>query len=187
MGLENKSQRLPPKMKKIYYAFIAAVSVVVLSTCSKSSEVEEQTDLSGSFPGNEKVIIDASKMEEEVLDMVNEHRLSIGASTLISSPSSYKYAKDHNVYMISKNTLSHDNFAQRASGIASEISAVEIGENVARFYTTAELVVDGWLNSSSHKETLEKPFTHTTLSVQLDKDGRPYFTQIFMKVEPDNP
>lgn len=174
-------------MKKLYYVFLAAASVVVLSTCSKTSSIEEQTDLSGSSPGNEKIIIDASKMEEEVLDMVNAHRSSIGASTLISSSSSYKYAQDHNTYMISKNKLSHDNFDARASDIASEIGAVEVGENVARFYTTAELVVDGWLNSSSHKETLEKPFTHTTLSVQLDKEGRPYFTQIFMKVESNNP
>ncbi|MEX0313210.1 MAG: CAP domain-containing protein [Allomuricauda sp.] len=172
-------------MKKIHYA-LAVTCIALLATCSKSSEVEEQTDLSGTFPSHEKLVIDASKMEEEVLDMVNEHRSSIGASTLISSPSSYKYAKDHNTYMISKNKLSHDNFDARASNIASEIDAVEVGENVARFYSSAELVVDGWLNSSSHKKTLEKPFTHTTLSVQLDKDGRPYFTQIFMKVESSN-
>ncbi|WP_190810165.1 CAP domain-containing protein [Flagellimonas sp. S3867] len=174
-------------MKKLYYAFLAAASVVVLSTCSKSSSVEEQTDLSGSFPGNEKVVIDASKMEEAVLDMVNEHRSSIGVSALISSPSSYKYAQEHNTYMISKNKLSHDNFDARASDIATEINAVEVGENVARFYSSAALVVEGWLNSTSHKETLEKAFTHTTLSVQLDKDGRPYFTQIFMKIESNNP
>ncbi|MGX1927851.1 CAP domain-containing protein [Flagellimonas sp. 2504JD4-2] len=174
-------------MKKIKYAFLAAASVVVLITCSKSSDVEDQTDLSGTITGNEKIIVNASEMEDEVLDLVNEHRSSIGASALISSPSSYKYAQGHNIYMISKNKLSHDNFDARASSIAAEIDAVEVGENVARFYSSAELVVDGWLNSSSHKETLEKPFTHTTLSVQLDKEGRPYFTQIFMKVEPNNP
>ncbi len=169
-------------MKKICYAFLAVASAIVLSMCSESPTVEEEIDLTGSY-GNQKIVIDASEMEQEVLEKVNEHRTSIGAKALISSSSSYKYAKDHNAYMISKNKLSHDNFDTRASNIASEIDAVEVGENVARYYTSAELVVDGWLNSESHKKTLEKPFTHTALSVQLDKEGRPYFTQIFMKVE----
>jgi uncharacterized protein YkwD len=85
--------------------------------------------------------------------------------------------------MISKNKLSHDNFDSRASKIALEINAVKVGENVARYYATAELTLQGWLNSSSHKKTLEDTYTHTTLSVQLDKNGRAYFTQIFMKVD----
>ncbi|WP_420320712.1 CAP domain-containing protein [Flagellimonas sp.] len=168
-------------MKKIRYAFVAVASLMMLYACSKSTTLEEEIDLTGS-----KLVIDASELEQQVLDLVNEHRSSIGASTLVSSSSSYKYAQEHNTYMISKNKLSHDNFDARASSIASEIDAIEVAENVARFYSSAELVVDSWLKSSSHKSTLEKPFTHTTLSVQLDKEGRPYFTQIFMKVSSNN-
>jgi len=85
--------------------------------------------------------------------------------------------------MISKNILSHDNFEDRATKIAQETGAVSISENVARYYTTAEKTLEGWLNSSSHKAAMEGDFTHTTLSVELDKEGRPYFTQIFIKVE----
>lgn len=168
-------------MKKIHYA-LAVTCVAVLTMCSKSSEMEEEIV---PILGNE-IVVDAAKMEKDVLDLVNEHRVSIGISTLVLSPSSYKYAKEHNDYMISENKLSHDNFNDRASEIAAETNATEIAENVARFYVTPKTVVDGWLKSTSHKETLEKPFTHTTLSVQLDKEGRPYFTQIFMTVENNN-
>ena len=88
-----------------------------------------------------------------------------------------------NDYMISKNTLSHDNFQSRAEKIAEETNAISVSENVARYYVSAEKTLEGWLNSSSHKEALEGNFSHTTLSVQLDKQGRPYYTQIFIKVK----
>lgn len=170
-------------MKKIFYTLWIIASVVALSMCSKSPGIEDETRLVESLSENEKVVVDPAKMEEELLELVNDHRSSIGASLLQSSPSSYKHAEQHNDYMISKNKLSHDNFDSRASKIALEISAVQISENVARYYSSAEKTLDGWLNSSSHKTTLEGNFTHTTLSVQLDKEGRAYFTQIFMRVE----
>lgn len=151
--------------------------------CTKSSTVEEEKEFANTVLESEKATVDPSKMETEVLDLINNYRQSIGASTLTSNATSYKYAEDHNSYMISKNSLSHDNFESRASSIALEINAVDIGENVARFYTTAETVVEGWLESASHKKTIEGDYTHTTLSVLLDKEGRPYFTQIFMRVE----
>ncbi len=155
---------------------------MVLTMCSKTETVEEGTLLIDGLGESEKTVVDATEIEAELLDLVNQHRASIGTTKLQSSPSSYKYAKDHNQYMISQNELSHDNFELRASKIAAEINAVDVSENVARHYATAEAALDGWLKSSSHKKSIEANYSHTALSVQLDKDGRPYFTQIFMKV-----
>lgn len=169
-------------MKKLYYTILVVVSVVILSMCSKTSSAEEEK-FEEAFLENEKVSINPSEMETEVLDLINDYRASIGASKLQTSSASYAHAEDHNNYMITQNKLSHDNFQSRASKIALEIGAVDVGENVARYYTTAQLVFNGWLESSSHKEAIEGEYTHTTLSVTLDKDGRPYFTQIFMKVD----
>ena len=156
---------------------------MLLSMCSTSSPSEEEKQFTETLLGNNKETVDPSAMEDELLDLVNGHRVSVGASALQNSPSSYKYAEEHNEYMISQSKLSHDNFQSRASKIAEETNAVEISENVARYYTSAEKTLEGWLNSATHKEALEGDYTHTTLSVQLDKDGRPYFTQIFIKVE----
>ncbi|MCL6267393.1 CAP domain-containing protein [Flagellimonas myxillae] len=170
-------------MKKIFYTLWVFASVAALTMCSKSPSVQEELELTETFLENEKAVIDPAKMETELLNLVNDHRKSIGESSLQSSPSSYVHAKDHNDYMISKNKLSHDNFEERASKIATEINAVKVSENVARFYNTAEKTLEGWLKSSTHKTTLEGNFTHTTLSVQVDKQGRPYYTQIFMRVD----
>ncbi len=182
-GVPEPPQSIALKMKRVFYTLWLTAAVVGLTMCSKSSTIEEEKAIAESFLQNEKMTVDPEEMEAELVNLVNEHRTSIGATTLQNSPSSYVHAKDHNNYMISKNELSHDNFESRASKIASEINAVQVSENVARYYSTAEKTLEGWLNSSSHKTTLEGDFTHTTLSVQVDKEGRPYFTQIFMKVE----
>ncbi|MDC6385258.1 CAP domain-containing protein [Flagellimonas taeanensis] len=169
-------------MKKIYVALMAMALLFVFGQCSTTSPEEEEKYTEAQL-GNEKVTIDPVALEDEIVDMVNQHRNSIGLNPLQDNPASYKYAEEHNDYMISKNRLSHDNFESRASKIAEESHAVGVSENVARYYTSAKLTVDAWLESTSHKEALEGDYTHTTLSIQLDKEGRPYFTQIFIKVE----
>lgn len=169
-------------MKRLYGTLMAVGLALVVSMCSTTS-IQEEQEYTEAQLGNEKVTVDPVSMEEELLDLVNDHRASIGENILQNSPSSYKYAEEHNQYMISHNKLSHDNFNDRATQIAAETNAVSVSENVARYYTSAEIILDAWLNSSSHREAMEGDFTHTTLSVQLDKDGRPYYTQIFLKVE----
>lgn len=158
------------------------ILVCTFESCNKSS-FEEELEYTQSSTGNEKVSVDPVAMEEALLDLINEHRLSIGLNALENSATSYKYAEEHNDYMISKNSLSHDNFDERAQKIASEMSAVSISENVARYYSSAEVTMEAWLESATHRTAMEGDFTHTTLSVQLDKDGRPYYTEIFIKVE----
>jgi len=169
-------------MKRLYGSLIAVGLALVMTMCSTKS-IQEEQEYTEAQLGNEKVTVDPVSMEQELLDLVNGHRSSIGKNVLQNSPSSYKYAEEHNQYMISKSKLSHDNFDDRATKIAGETNAVSVSENVARYYTSAEKTLEGWLNSSGHKEAMEGDFTHTTLSVQLDKDGRPYYTQIFLKVE----
>ena len=169
-------------MKKVYGILLVIVLLFTLSKCSTTSTQEEEQYTEATL-GNDKVTIDPVAMETDLLALVNQHRSDIGLNALENSTVSYKYAEEHNDYMISKNSLSHDNFENRATKIAEVTNAVSISENVARYYTTAEKTLEGWLNSSSHKAAMEGDFTHTTLSVELDKEGRPYFTQIFLKVE----
>ncbi|MEQ5790113.1 CAP domain-containing protein [Muricauda sp. NFXS6] len=170
-------------MKKYSSTTLVMAFLLLLVSCSQSSPEEFEQNYTEANLGNEKVTVDPVKMEEELFNLVNDHRESIGLNILENSPPAYKYAEEHNDYMISRNSLSHDNFEARASKIAAEINAQLISENVARYYTSAEVTLDAWINSTSHKDAMEGDFSHTTLSIELDKDGRPYFTQIFMKVE----
>ncbi|MEP2278691.1 CAP domain-containing protein [Maribacter sp.] len=120
-------------------------------------------------------------IEQDLLDIVNEHRLSLNTNALIFSDVAYKYANLHTDYMISKGSISHDNFSSRATNIDSEISVEIVAENVAKDYQTALEAFDGWYISSSHKKTMEGDFTHTGISVKRDNLGNYYFTQLFYK------
>ena len=120
-------------------------------------------------------------IEQDLLDIVNTHRLSLNTNTLQFSDVAYKYANLHTDYTISKGSISHDNFSSRASKIDSEISVEMVAENVAKDYDTAQEAFEGWYISSSHKKTMEGDFTHTAISVKKDDFGNYYFTQHFYK------
>lgn len=155
--------------------------LAVLTSCNSTLLKEElmlfendDTSIKG-----EEVI--TSTIEDEVFNAVNMHREEIGLKKLTFSNVAYKYADEHNKYMIAKGKISHDNFNTRASLLASETGAAIIKENVAKNYPKAKQAINGWLNSKSHKNTIEGDFTHTTISVKADENGKLYYTQLFYR------
>ncbi len=157
------------KMRTHYIALV--LFVITLASCSK--EPIENTSI------NEAE--NAKEVEIELLAVVNDHRISLGQSALDFSEVAYEYANQHNDYMISKGSINHDNFSSRASKISSQVSAEFVAENVAKDYTNAAEAFQGWLNSSSHKKTMEGDFSHTAVSVKINDAGNFYFTQIFFR------
>ncbi len=123
----------------------------------------------------------ALEVEQELFGAVNEHRVSLGLNALQYSEVAYTYANEHNEYMISKASISHDNFSSRASKISSITDAEFVAENVAKDYGDATEAFQGWMNSTSHKKTIEGEFSHTAVSVKINADGNLYFTQIFFR------
>ena len=122
-----------------------------------------------------------STSEEELFELVNQHRVSIGLEALEYSPEAQQFAAEHNAYMIANEKLSHDNFSARAHNLAKVTEAVYVGENVAKNFTTNLATLNGWLNSPSHKKTLEGDFTHSAISITVNGNGQPYFTQLFFR------
>lgn len=123
----------------------------------------------------------AVQVEDALLQVVNEHRTSLGFNALDFSPVAYEYANAHNDYMIAKGDLSHDHFSSRASNIASETNAEYVSENVAKDYPSAQKAFEGWLNSPNHRKTMEGEFTHTAVSVKVDDAGNYFYTQLFYR------
>lgn len=158
-------------MKKgLRYAFFALL-VCAVSSCSKES-LDTAPVIAAESVG---------AIEQELLVVVNDHRESLGYTVLEFSPIAYEYAGEHNDYMIAKGDTNHDNFSARASDIASQVSAEFVAENVAKDYDTALEAFHGWLQSSSHKKTMEGDFTHTAVSVKKDANGNLYYTQLFFR------
>lgn len=121
-------------------------------------------------------------IESEILNLVNDHRISLGLSTLSQLNIISGVADSHTNYMIEVNELNHDNFSQRSQILMNEAGAKTVGENVAFGYNSAQGVVNGWLNSDSHRKIIEKPdYTHFGISTDSNSENRNYFTQIFIK------
>ncbi|NNE75502.1 MAG: CAP domain-containing protein [Pricia sp.] len=157
------------KMRTHYIALV--LFVCTLASCSKESV--ETADISTAESVKE--------VEQELLTVVNGHRLSLGFNALDFSSVAYEQANSHTDHMIVMGTLNHDNFDSRASKISSQVNAEFVAENVAKNYATASEAFAGWLESSSHKKTMEGEFTHTAVSVKKDTNGTLYFTQIFFR------
>jgi len=67
----------------------------------------------------------------------------------------------------------------RAENVAETTNAKRVSENVARFFQTNEQVLQGWLNSPTHRAAIESDKTHTVLSISQDSEGNNYYTQLF--------
>ena len=155
---------------RLQYAFLL-LFVSLLGSCSK--EPLESTNIIEAE--------NAIEVENELLNVVNDHRVALGYTSLEYSAVAYAYANKHNDYMVASGSLSHDNFSSRASSISSEVNAEYVAENVAKDYNTAVEAFEKWLSSPSHKKTMEGEFTHTAVSVKKDANGKLYFTQLFYR------
>lgn len=149
---------------------------LVLFACTLASCSKESVESTNIIEAENATIV-----EQELLGVVNDHRLSLGEPALEFSEVAYEYANQHNDYMISKGSINHDNFSSRASKISSQVSAEFVAENVAKDFADAAEAFQGWLNSSSHRKTMEGDFSHTAVSVKINDAGDFYFTQIFFR------
>lgn len=122
-----------------------------------------------------------NQLELEVIDLVNQHRKNLNLKELPKLNIISVVAKTHTDYMIREGKISHDNFLERADKLKKDINAKAVAENIAFGYKSAQTVLDGWLNSPTHKKQIEnKIYTHTGICIRKDNDGKNYFTQIFV-------
>ena len=164
-------------------SFLNLLALFVISTILFSCSPEDDGVY---FNENSEVIntsnVSYSVIEYEILDLVNDHRISLGLNPLITLNMISGFADGHTDYMIEVGSVNHDNFNLRAQNLMNNAGAKKVGENVAYGFSSAKGVVNGWLNSPEHKSIIENPnYTHFGISTETNKDNRNYFTQIFIK------
>lgn len=131
---------------------------------------------------NQSIIVPETKtIEIQILELINNHRLSIGVNPLESMDIIKSQAFSHTEHMVIENEVSHDNFFERSTFLKSNAGAVSVSENVAYGYTKAESVVNAWLKSESHKKNLEGDFTNFDVSAEQSSEGSWFYTNIFIK------
>ena len=165
-------------MKNLTYS-VWLMALVLFSTASCSKDSIEEMD---SANLTTKVApVKYSTLESDVLEMINDYRTEKGLSELALLDEGSIQAASHNDHMISKEEVCHDDFASRYQALVNEVKAKAVSENVAYGYSTAEAVVNAWIKSEGHRANIEGNHTHFGLSVKEGKDGRLYFTNIFVR------
>ncbi|GAA3644171.1 CAP domain-containing protein [Flavivirga jejuensis] len=156
-------------MKKILLKAGLALAFFTILTCNTAcSKDDSTTDVEMEITTN-------------ILQLVNEHRLSIGKQVLETNTLAEDLAEEHNIFMISQGEISHENFDDRADRLFDEENAKGVGENVAAKQKSAEDVMTAWLDSKGHRDNIEGDFTHIGISAIQNNEGYYYYTQIFLK------
>lgn len=98
-----------------------------------------------------------SPEELQVLNLVNQERAINGLSLLSADALLTSSARAHSLDMSQQNYFSHTGLdgstpSQRIAATGYQYNAV--GENIAKGYTTAESVMNGWMNSPGHKANI---------------------------------
>ncbi|MDC8005276.1 CAP domain-containing protein [Aureisphaera galaxeae] len=166
-------------MNLLKTSLLATVLFLTVTSCSKEETAEVQ---------EANISIDLNLAQEtdwtmanEVLALVNDHRIAMGLSTIVRDQQyASAYAVEHTKYMIEMSQINHDNFGDRSRALKDR-GAESVGENVASGYDTAEALVTAWLSSPSHRRVLEGNYTHSGFGIMQNARGKYYFTQLFYR------
>lgn len=121
-----------------------------------------------------------SSEELEGIQVVNEHRLSIGLGAVTKNNFISFQCLGHDNYMIQQDKPSHDGFVNRSTAIQKKLNAQRVGEVVAYNFQSPQGVLTAWLNSPAHKEVIEgQYFKRVGYSVRTNSSGKKYYTMIF--------
>jgi uncharacterized protein YkwD len=155
---------------------LVLLAVFTLSSCTTDSldDKVEALELSSDIP-------ETKTIEVEILELINNHRLSLGLNPLQEMSIVKSVAFTHTDYMVDNDQISHANFFTRSNYLKSNAGAKTVSENVAFGYSSAESVVKAWLRSEAHKENLEGDYTNFDVSAEKNAEGRWYYTNIFIK------
>jgi len=127
------------------------------------------------------VFQEAKPIETKILELINEHRASIGLNRLEYMQLIKSVSRAHNIDMIKANQISHNGFVERSGYLIYKTNGTRVGENLAYNYNSAESVVSAWLKSPLHRKNIEGDYTYFDVSVEENKDGKPYITNMFLK------
>jgi len=117
----------------------------------------------------------------EVVIEINEHRRSVNLDTLTQYTGlPQNLATQHCNEMIFTGMISHDGFRERAE-IMAQWGAEAVACNVAFGYNTPEEVVNAWIASPSHMDSLEGNYDSAAVGIREDDLGTNYITLILFR------
>jgi uncharacterized protein YkwD len=121
---------------------------------------------------------------EEYIELMNEHREKLGLRPLIQNSFIEEIAQEHSLNMSNGIVpFGHLGMSTRCNRLSAQLSSNACGEIVARGQESSDDVLASWLNSPSHRASIEdSKWTHTGVSLSVNSSGVHYWTQIFLRI-----
>lgn len=166
-------------MRKVMLTLFAFLTISFLTSCSSDTESVDSTN--APIADATAKSYNHSTFELELLDLINEYRVSKGLNALTVIEHISYVCAGHDDYMIEMNAVNHDNFNERTINMQYVLGAVRVGENVAYGYSTPQSVLNAWIESDGHRANLEGNYTHFGIAVKDNLEGRKYYTNLFIK------
>ena len=163
-------------MKKYINIVIALIFAFCISSCQKQDAYVDYEEYELTL-----ILPETKAIEIEVLELINEHRVSLNLNQLQTMPILKSVANRHTRDMIRDGKYSHNNFYLRSEYIKFKTNAATVSENVAYGYSNASSLVNAWVSSGGHRRNIESNSTHFDISIESDINGRFYATNIFIR------
>jgi uncharacterized YkwD family protein/spore coat assembly protein SafA len=139
------------------------------------------------YPGQKLTIPlfdEIKNIEHQVIQLTNQERAKYGLSALKPHWELSRVARYKSNDMRDKNYFSHTSptYGSPFTMIKNfGISYRAAGENIAMGQTSAQAVVQAWMNSEGHrKNILSQNYTHIGVGYAKGGSGRYYWTQMFI-------
>jgi uncharacterized protein YkwD len=160
--------------------YISNIVILILILCSFTCYVPSILTDYNTYEST-LILPETKAIEIEALELINEHRTSLGLNQLQTMSILKSVANRHTTDMVIQSELSHDGFDFRSNYITYKTNAVTVSENVAYGYSNVYTMVDAWLASTGHRRNIESNSTHFDISIEADSIGRWYATNIFIR------
>jgi len=140
------------------------------------------------YPG-QKITVpnidDIKALENEVIRLTNEQRAKYGLPALKANWELSRVARYKSQDMVNKNYFSHNSPTYGSPFKMMEnfgLRFTAAGENIAMGQQSAQQVVNDWMNSPGHRSNiLSSAYNQIGVGLAKDKNGRFYWTQMFIK------
>ena len=165
--------------------FLLLLTIFVLFLISKA--IAQQSSISPvSASENLKL---GNSLEQEAFFLVNEYRRKNKLPLLFWNNAVAQIARGHSMDMAKgESDFGHDGFGDRVGKIKIVMTGLKgCGENVLKTddpNQVAQNAVALWLRSPAHLHNIRGDYNYSGMGIWQDNHGMIYFTQIFVKIEP---
>jgi uncharacterized protein YkwD len=151
-------------MRALYATVLPLLAVSAIGGCAQLPGLAVEATAPGPAP---EVTADGGRLHAEVARfavLADEYRRLNGCDALVWNPAVARIAQAHSEDMSARGFFDHRDPDGRMHGdrlLASGIRYRRAGENIAQGQTYARQVLQGWVSSPTHRETLEDcRYTH---------------------------